>query len=137
MNTKEYVENEEAASIGINWLARQINVWANLKGFWDKPECIHDAIKDNPQAAFWLDKAIRAQKMALVTTETSEQVEALRLPEKASEHIPDFTGEEEEVADQIIRLLDYCGQYNLRIGEAIIAKMAFNEQRPHRHGKAF
>jgi hypothetical protein len=51
--------------------------------------------------------------------------------------MPGFTNEEEEVADQIIRLLDYAGEYKLRIGECIRAKMMKNEGRPYQHGKAF
>ena len=65
------------------------------------------------------------------------RLEALRHGNPASEHIPDFTGVEEELADVIIRILDYSAARNLRLWEAVRAKMAYNETRPVRHGKLF
>ena len=41
---------------------------------------------------------------------------------------------EEECADIIIRVLDLCGRYKIKIGEAVLAKAAFNATRPPRHG---
>lgn len=48
---------------------------------------------------------------------------------------PPITGEEEECADILIRLLHYCGRRNLRLGLAYQAKTLFNDSRPHKHGK--
>lgn len=39
-----------------------------------------------------------------------------------------------ELADVIIRILDYCGQTGIDIDDAIQRKMAYNKTRPHRHG---
>lgn len=85
-------------------------------GFWDKPE---DA---NPLV-----------KMALLHTEVSEVVEAIRKPGE-SEHIPGFTTEEEEAADILIRLYDYAGARDIRLAEAVLAKLEFNLSRGYRHG---
>ena len=41
------------------------------------------------------------------------------------------------MADAIIRILDYCGEYKLNIAGALAAKMEYNLQRPHKHGKNF
>ncbi len=71
--------------------------------------------------------------VALVGTETAEMIEALRKPGK-SQKIPRFTGEEEETADAIIRLLDYAGFRDLRIDAAITAKLKYNRRRGYRHG---
>lgn len=73
-------------------------------------------------------------KIALMHTELSEAVEAYRHSNPMSEHIPDFTSIEEEMADVIIRVLHYSSEADLRIGAAILAKLDYNASRPHRHG---
>jgi len=40
-----------------------------------------------------------------------------------------------ELADCIIRILDFCGAYGIDIAEAIQVKMAYNATRPYKHGK--
>jgi len=39
-----------------------------------------------------------------------------------------------ELADCIIRILDYCGYVNIDIEEAIRIKHEYNKSRPYRHG---
>ena len=78
-----------------------------------------------------------AELIALMHSELSEALEALRDGNPESEKIPKFTSVEEELADVFIRILDYSGEHNLRLGEAIIAKIHFNKNRGFRHGKAF
>ena len=39
-----------------------------------------------------------------------------------------------EMADVIIRVLDFCGKYNIDIDKAVLEKMKYNASRPHRHG---
>lgn len=84
--------------------------------------------------------------LALVHSELSEALEAYRsrgdvhatwtTPRHADgsrvAHKPE--GVVYELADAIIRILDYCAAEGLDIGEAVRAKMQFNEGRPHRHG---
>jgi hypothetical protein len=41
------------------------------------------------------------------------------------------------LADCIIRILDYAGHKGFRVAEAMLAKAAFNENRPFKHNKAF
>lgn len=67
--------------------------------------------------------------------ELSEAVEAIRLGNCCDDHIPSFLGAEAEFADTIIRLLDHAGAKGYRIGEALVAKMAYNLSRPAKHGK--
>ena len=40
-----------------------------------------------------------------------------------------------EIADTIIRALDFCGAHGIDIEAAVEEKMAFNRTRPHKHGK--
>jgi len=55
----------------------------------------------------------------------SEALEADRNHVEASEHIPEFTGIEEEIADVVIRCLDLADQFELRLPEAILAKHTY------------
>ena len=41
---------------------------------------------------------------------------------------------EEELADVIIRIMDYSQARNLRVAEAILAKIEYNEGRSEKHG---
>lgn len=77
------------------------------------------------------------KRLALAIGELNEAIEAVRKDIKVSEHIPEFTGLEEELADTVIRILDLSGQHNLRLGAAIKAKLEFNKTRGYKHGKKF
>lgn len=78
----------------------------------------------------------KGEMIALMHSELSEMLEGVRKP-GPDQHCPDFTSEEIEAADTLIRLLDYCDGCSLRLAEATIVKMAFNESRPMKHGKGF
>lgn len=72
--------------------------------------------------------------LMLVVSELSEGLEALRLGNPKSEHIPYFTGIEEELADVVIRIMHMSMARGWDVGEAIVNKIAFNETRSYRHG---
>lgn len=84
-------------------------------------------------------------KLALVVGEIGEALEAVRKNLGADSHIPEFTAEEAEIADAIIRLMNYATDRKLRLAEAIVAKNEFNrnrqdhskESRSSEHGKRF
>ena len=71
--------------------------------------------------------------LALMHSELSEALEADR-KDLVSEHIPEFSGLEEELADVIIRIGDFSTLMGLRVVEAMIAKAEFNKGREHKHG---
>lgn len=98
-------------------------------------EQIYEAMQAN---GFWQNSQDNfGSKTALVHSELSEMLEANRKSIEADDKIPEFTGEEAEAADVIIRLLDMAGRYKWRLGEAITAKMLFNVTRPYKHGKGY
>lgn len=101
-------------------MALYIHDWAKRKGFWEDGRDRNDG-----------------EMIALMHSELSEVLEGLRSDNPASEHIPEFSVVEEELADLIIRIMDTAAARGWRVGEAIAAKMEFNEGRPHKHGKAF
>lgn len=91
---------------------------------------IHDlALKKG----WWQEEREMGTMLALIHSEVSEALEADRT-DANSEKIPEFTGLEEELADVIIRILDLAGYYDLRIGQAVLAKHEYNLGRSFRHG---
>ena len=83
----------------------------------------------------WWDEARSAgEALMLIVTELAEAMEALRVEREPSGAIPDFSKVEEELADAVIRILDFAGGHGLDLEGAVEAKMRFNESRPYRHG---
>ncbi len=75
-----------------------------------------------------------SSKIALMHSELSEALESLREGDPPSDHIPEYTGMEEEFADVIIRIMHVADLMNLRVSKALIAKLEFNKGRDHKHG---
>lgn len=100
------------------------------KNFSESIRTMDHAVHQNAVNHGWWDSPIAM----LVVTEISEAVEAMRNGGGMSEKIPEFSKEEEEFADAIIRILDLAGAKGYRLGPAILAKHEFNKTRPHMHG---
>ena len=102
----------------IEQLCWRAHAAARRKGFWDEPRN-------------------QGELIALMHSELSEALEALRAGDPPSEHIPEFSAVEEELADVLIRVFDFCGAHEYRLTGAIEAKMKYNEGRARKHGKKF
>lgn len=74
-------------------------------------------------------------KLYLMQEENCEGGSALREGDKKDDKLPERRGIEVELADAIIRILDFAGCFGLDIGGAIRDKMSFNLKRPNMHGK--
>ena len=104
-------------------------------GFWNTYDDIQSALDAacdgmccGPDAN--LLNVIIDSKLMLAVGELSEAEDALRhnMP------TPEFA---EELADAIIRIADLAHKLGINLEAAIRAKQAYNEQRPHMHGKTF
>lgn len=73
-------------------------------------------------------KYFLASRYALIQSEASEAFEGLRKG-KRDDHLPERSNEEVELADLLIRVLDYAGQRGFDLGGAIAEKLAYNAQR--------
>ena len=92
-------------------------------------------VHNNAKAHGWHDEPVDpVTALALIHCEVSEAVEGLRNGNPPSEHIPEFTAVEEELADVVIRCMDLAGAKGYLLAQAIVAKHHFNETRPHKHG---
>jgi hypothetical protein len=99
---------------------------ASVSGWWIAPTTGEKRITDITKRQGLLEYAAC---MMNTHGEISEGWEGVRKGNKASDHIPQFSFAEEEIADAPIRLFDTSGAFGFRIAEAVEAKMAFNATR--------
>lgn len=111
----------------INQLAHDIHEWAISKGFYDREYIRYvDPVTGDVEGKV-RNESLPSEKLLLAVSEICEAQDAMR--------DGNYVLETEEIADAIIRLLDYCAWRNMDIEKMINDKMSVNENRPHLHGR--
>lgn len=84
---------------------------------------------------WWLDPATgepiernKGEMQMLIVSEIAEAMEGVR-KDAMDDHLPHRKMEEVEMADALIRILDYCAGHGLDIHGAYVEKMAYNAKR--------
>lgn len=106
---------------GMTYLQDSITAWAIRKG--------------------WLTETRRnpAEQLMLIVTELAEACEAFRVGNPPCERpgMEQYSHAAEELADVVIRCFQMAGEHDIPLADVVLAKMAFNETRPVKHGKQF
>ena len=133
----------------LNELAKDIYLANKEKGFWpDDPKernigeliaLMHselsEALEAHRTGAKWPDEydldlvhaSLGLDRQGLTSDEIAPFMDEFQTRIKNS--LPD------ELADTIIRVLDFCGAHDIDIESHIELKLAYNKLRPHKHGK--
>lgn len=115
--------------MSFNNLAADIHAWARGKGFYDRERLrvvdpVTGDVDGRPE-----NPSLPAEKLMLIVSECSEVLDALR--------DGDVEHEAEEVADILIRVLDYAAWRNVDVDHEVAKKMERNHVRPRLHGRVF
>lgn len=103
----------------------------DLNDYAAQSRCNNDKWWRNPNTGEPLEGRNRAELMMLMVSEISEAMEGMRRA-KMDDKLPDRRMEEVELADCLIRIFDYAGEYGLDLEGAYQEKRAFNWTR-HDH----
>lgn len=99
----------------------------------------NDIYLANKEKGFWSRERPLTETTMLIVTELAEAVEEERAGRAgvwyADSGKPE--GVDIELVDALIRLLDLLGSRGVDVDELLRQKLAYNAQRPARHGKAY
>lgn len=128
----------------INGLMSMCHKIAEDHGFDEDEGKLRDVIYSNSQMSItgkrdlirWFNSTTEQAEIARMHSELSEWLEGVRKdPHKPDDHLPEFPMPVVEAADTIIRIFHTCAKRGYPLGQALLAKMEYNNSRPYKHGK--
>jgi NTP pyrophosphatase (non-canonical NTP hydrolase) len=134
------IEAAAAPESGLNDLAAEIHKNALAHGWWDEPRTFPEIIAlCHSELSEGLEE-YRNNRPELYFVIPTKQADGQIIPEIRTDYGDGhYDGEKPEgiaveLADCMIRILDYCGQAEIDIEAAIRLKHEYNKSRPYRHG---
>ena len=110
--------------MNIKQLQKLCHQIAREKGFWDNNDSLEKFYIGQT-----FDTRNNGEMIALMHSELSEALEELRKPNCKMKLVG------EELADCIIRILDFCEGRGINLQTLLEKKIKKNKKRPYKHGK--
>lgn len=121
-------KEQEAQEIGCNYTNEAI-IMSGIDTL--QFTCFQNSVNAGWHSDLETGKPLKRNKLELIALMHSELSEALEGVRKNlnDDKLPHRLMEEVELADCIIRIMDYAGLYELDLAGAILEKIAYNQQR--------
>ena len=110
-------------------------VFVHRNDFAELKRMQHVCYKLSKKSGWWTDLETgepllrnKAELLCLIHSEISETLEGVR-KQTRDKHLPNRSTEEVELADAVIRILDYAGGFDLDLAGAVFEKLKYNQQR--------
>jgi NTP pyrophosphatase (non-canonical NTP hydrolase) len=116
-----------------NQLAKEIHEGNKSRGFWESERKLTEVVM---LTVCELSEAIEADRAGKWCNDKNV-INYLNIPttETFKENIKDTV--EDEIADAIIRILDFSHKFNIDLDFHIKAKLNYNASRAYKHGKQY
>jgi hypothetical protein len=127
--------------MSLNKLAKECFGLAQEKGFWDGYSVPVPVREDDGRCVDTVAEFDPSQRnfgevLALIHSELSEALEADR-KKLNDDKLSHYEGKWVELADALIRILDYVGAFDIDIDQIVQEKLEYNRSRPRLHGKNY